>query len=132
MMKITKKEKMEKIIEVLKGTEVENKEMLLEFCQNEIEQYNKKSAKKTTENEKDIELMDLLYKALSQNVGKGYQVSKLQNEYTHLGIGTDVMTNQKASALLNKMVEKSKIQKTKDKKTTLFGIDIIEENEDEE
>lgn len=123
---------MERIIEVLKGTEVENKEMLLEFCQNEIEQYNKKSAKKTTENERDIELMDLLYKALSQNVGKGYQVSKLQNEYSHLGIGTDVMTNQKASALLNKMAEKGRIQKIKEKKLTLFGISLMAQEQIEE
>lgn len=132
MTKITKREKMGMIMKVLETMELDNKAMLIEFCQKEIEGLNKKASTPRPTNEQDKIAMDTIIEVLQENYGKGYQVKTLQESFKDRGLGTDKMSNQKISAILNKMVGLGLIQKTKDKKTTLFGLGIATETTENE
>lgn len=127
MTKITKREKMGMIMKALETMELDNKAMLMEFCQKEIEGLDKKANTPKPTSEQDKITMDIIVTVLQENYGKGYQVKILQEDFKDRGIGTDKMSNQKMSALLNKMVGLHLIQKTKDKKLTLFGLGIATE-----
>lgn len=127
MTKITKKEKFAMVMDILKNADAENKTMLMDFCSNEIDKIDKKSKSPKAINPLDKQAMDTIISILTDMAGTGIQAKDLQEKGRPYGIGTDKMSNQKISSLLNKMVGTGTIQKIKDKKVTLFGIDIVKD-----
>lgn len=117
--KMTKKQK----FEMLKGL-VKDNQMLVEFIDHEIELLDKKksngNAKANEKMEKSVELVyNALVKAIvpitaSELIAKG-GLDELANEF-------GVVSTQKVSAYLNKLVASGKVVKSVDKKKTYFRI----------
>lgn len=117
--KLTKKQK----FEMLKGL-VKDNQMLVEFIDHEIELLDKKksngNAKANEKMEKSVELVyNALVKAIvpvtaSELIAKG-GLDELANEF-------GVVSTQKVSAYLNKLVASGKVVKSVDKKKTYFRV----------
>lgn len=117
--KITKKERFEMIKEIVLNACVENEAEMIEFIDNEINLLNKKRASGAkTANQKENEvLVEKLYEALAE-IGRPVTVSELQKENDEFG----AMSNQKVSALMKKLTDAGKVDKTVDKKKSYFSI----------
>ena len=117
--KVTKREK----FEMLKTLAKDNA-MLVEFIDHEIELLdNKKSKGNAKANEKMEQSVELVYNALvsvdkaitaSELIAKG-GLEELKNE-------CGVVSTQKVSAYLNKLVAVGKVEKFTDKKKTYFRV----------
>ena len=117
--KITKKERFEMIKEIVLNACVENEAEMIEFIDNEINLLNKKrasGAKTATQKENEV-LVERLYEVLAE-IGRPVTVSELQTESEEFG----AMTNQKVSALMKKLADAGKVDKTVDKKKSYFSI----------
>lgn len=118
---MTKKEKFLMAIEMATAN---GNEMLVEFFNHEIELLNrKKSNGNEKANEKMEKSIELVYNAIvsvgipvsaSELIAK-YDLSELANEF-------GVVSSQKVSAYLNKLVARGSIVKFLDKKKTLFKV----------
>lgn len=117
--KMTKKE-MFTLIATLNASN----QAIVDFCNHEIELLdNKKSNGNKKANEKMEKSVELVYNALvsavvpvsaSELIGKG-GLDELANEF-------GVVSTQKVSAYLNKLVEAGKVEKYIDKKKTYFKV----------
>ena len=117
--KLTKKEK----FEMLKALVADNA-MLVEFIDHEIELLEKKKSNGNAKaNEKMEKSVELVYEALvsagvpvsaSELIAKG-GLDELANEF-------GVVSTQKVSAYLNKLVAGGKVSKFTDKKKTYFRV----------
>ena len=117
--KITKKERFEMIKEIVLNACVENEAEMIEFIDNEINLLNKKrasGAKTATQKENEV-LVERLYEVLAE-IGRPVTVSELQKENDEFG----AMSNQKVSALMKKLTDAGKVDKTVDKKKSYFSI----------
>ena len=117
--KITKKERFEMIKEIVLNACVENEAEMIEFIDNEINLLNKKrasGAKTATQKENEV-LVERLYEVLAE-IGRPVTVSELQTESEEFG----AMTNQKVSALMKKLTDANRVNKTVDKKKSYFSI----------
>ena len=117
--KITKKEK----FEMLKAL-VKDNEMLVEFIDHEIELLdNKKSKGNAKANEKMDSQVNLVYNALAE-LGRAVSTSELiaDTDLSALENESGVVSTQKVSALLKKLVDGGKVVKYVDKKKTYFKI----------
>lgn len=116
---MTKREK----FEMLKAL-VKDNDMLVEFIDHEIELLDKKKSNGNAKaNEKMEKSVELVYNALvsacvpmsaSELIAKG-GLDELANEF-------GVVSTQKVSAYLNKLVASGKVEKYTDKKKTYFKI----------
>ena len=129
---MTKKEKFGMAIEMAKNN---NNAMLVEFFKHEIELLDrKKSNGNAKANDKALATLDLLYNKLVE-YGEPITASDLIMEYglEELANEKGLVTPQKVSPYLNKLVEMGKATKTSDKKKTLFCAvveEVAEDNED--
>ena len=117
--KVTKKERFEMIKEIVLNACVENEAEMIEFIDNEINLLNKKrasGAKTATQKENEV-LIERLYEVLAE-IGRPVTVSELQKENDEFG----TMSNQKVSALMKKLADAGKVDKTVDKKKSYFSI----------
>ena len=117
--KMTKKDKFMVAIEMAKAN---GNEMLVEFFNHEIElQDKKKSNGNAKANEKMEKSVELVYDALV-SVGKAVTASELIAEkgLTELTNESGVVSTQKVSALLKKLVDGGKVERHTDKKKTYF------------
>lgn len=117
--KITKRERFEMIKEIVLNACVENEAEMIEFIDNEINLLNKKrasGAKTATQKENEV-LVERLYEVLAE-IGRPVTVSELQKENEEFG----AMTNQKVSALMKKLTDANRVDKTVDKKKSYFSI----------
>ena len=117
--KMTKKE-MFTLIATLNATNTE----IVDFCNHEIELLDrKKSNGNAKANEKMEYAVELVYNALA-SVGKAVAVSELiaETDLTALANESGVVSTQKVSALLKKLVDGGKVEKYTDKKKTYFRI----------
>jgi hypothetical protein len=115
--KVTKREK----FEMLKAL-VKDNAMLVEFIDHEIELLDKKKSNGNAKaNEKMEQSVELVYNALV-SVGKAVTTSELIAEkgLTELANESGVVSTQKVSALLKKLVDCGKVGKYTDKKKTYF------------
>lgn len=92
---------------------------IVEFCNHEIQLLeNRKTSKSPTKNQKENEvIMDNMLTALS-DIGKPVTVTDL----LAFGIEGFEITNQKASALLRKLVERGLVSKSIEGKKALFAV----------
>lgn len=117
--KVTKRERFEMIKEIVLNACIENEAEMIEFIDNEINLLNKKrasGAKTATQKENEV-LVERLYEVLAE-IGRPVTVSELQKENDEFG----AMSNQKVSALMKKLTDAKRIDKTVDKKKSYFSI----------
>ena len=112
--KMTKKE-MFAYIALKLGSE----KMVVDFCNHEIELLeNKKAYKGETKTQKENALIiEKIYNTLVE-LAKPVRISELQNANEELS----VLSNQKVSSLLKKLVDSEKVVKTIDKKVAYFSV----------
>jgi len=117
--KVTKRERFEMIKEIVLNACVENEAEMIEFIDNEINLLNKKrasGAKTATQKENEV-LVERLYEVLAE-IGRPVTISELQKENDEFG----AMSNQKVSALMKKLTDAEKVNKTVNKKKSYFSI----------
>ena len=117
--KVTKRERFEMIKEIVLNAGLENEVEMVEFLDNEIALLNKKrasGAKTATQKENEV-LVEKLYEVLAE-IGRPVTVSELQKENDEFG----AMSNQKVSALMKKLTDAKRVDKTVDKKKSYFSI----------
>lgn len=121
MKKLTKMNKFEMVMEILGSVEVENKEILVEFVQHEMDLLAKKNAttgdrKMTKTQVENARLVAKIEELQADKVARTIaDIQALDEELAEL-------TNQKMSALLKKSVDTEKMVKFVEKKKTYFQI----------
>ena len=118
--KMTKREMYELIKELLV-----DKQEIVDFCDHEIELLDKKKSNgKAKVNESVNATLDLVYTAL-ESVGEKVTATELITKYDLSALANElnVVTTQKISAYLNKLVDAGKVKKVTEKKKTYFYID---------
>ena len=130
--KLTKKEKFAMVVEIVKGIEGSNKEMLLDFLNHEIELLTKKSgssSKLTKVQKENLALKDELYEVLLE-MGKSVTIAEFKEESTS---GLAFLSTSKLSALLNQMKDEPtpRIKREEIKKRAYFSAIPMEEVEEE-
>lgn len=117
--KMTKKE-MFTLIATLNASNTE----IVDFCNHEIELLErKKSNGNAKANEKMDSQVTLVYNALA-SLNRAVTASELiaETDLTELANESGVVSTQKVSALLKKLVDGGKVEKSTDKKKTYFRI----------
>jgi hypothetical protein len=117
--KMTKKE-MYNLIATLNADNTE----IVEFCKHEIELLDrKKSNGNSKANKQATENTEIVYNALA-SVGKPATVSDLiaHTDLTALVSENEIVSTQKVSAYLKKLVDSGRVAKYTDKKKTYFSI----------
>lgn len=117
--KVTKRE----MYELIK-TKLANDNEIVEFCDHEIELLDrKKSNGKAKVNEKLDANVELVYNALVE-VGEKVTATELiaKTDLSVLANDVGVVTTQKVSAYLNKLVAVDRVEKVTEKKKTYFSV----------
>lgn len=115
--KMTKKDYLSKLIEIVEDANIDNSEEIIDFLNHEIELLKKKSNVKTKTQKENEVLMEVVFNALAE-VGKPVTVSELMEANEEVG----AMNNQKVTALLKKLKENERVVRVEDKKKAYFSI----------
>ena len=120
--KITKKEMFAQVIAMAQGKEVAvSADEIVAFAEHEIELLNKKagtkSKKETANDAENARLMEVIVETLTGSE-KAMTVSELMTANAELG----ELSNQKVSALMKKLVDGGRVQKSTDKRKSVFSI----------
>ena len=121
MKKLTKMNKFEMIMEILVNGEFDNKDLLIEFVQHEMDLLAKKNSTGTVRKPTKTQIENEKYVAMIEEIlldKAPRTISDIQAENEILA----EMTNQKMSALLKKLVDSQKVVKFVEKKKTYFQI----------
>ena len=130
--KMTKKEWFAVLVDIVNGSEYADKDGALDFINHEIELLEKKSGKtgKTKTQKENEVLVEQVYDELT-TFDKGMTVTELQSASEFLS----QFSNQKLSALLKKLVDTGRVDKSTEGKKSYFlaksEIDKVEETEGE-
>lgn len=130
MEKMTKKEMFAQVIALAQGKEVAvSTEEIVTFANHEIELLEKKSGKtgKTKTQKENEELVELVFDALAE-VGKPVTVSEFQAQSEY----ASQFSNQKLSALLKKLKDAGRIEKSVEGKKSYFSVPTAEAEDTEE
>ena len=120
MTKMTKMEKFAMVKAMLESSNVEQKDMLIEFVEHEMDLLSRKSSKGTqtkTQKENEI-LLDRLEEALEE-MTDWVTISEFQ-EFSCADVAR--LSNQKLSALLRKLIDRGSVVKTTEKKKSFFAL----------
>lgn len=120
--KITKKEMFAQVIAMAQGKEVAvSADEIVAFAEHEIELLEKKagtkSKKETANDAENARLMEIIVETLTGSE-KAMTVSELMTANVELG----ELSNQKVSALMKKLVDGGRVQKSTDKRKSVFSI----------
>ena len=121
MKKLTKMNKFEMVMEILVNGEFDNKDLLIEFVQHEMDLLAKKNSTGTVRKPTKTQIENEKYVAMIEEIlldKEPRTISDIQAENEILA----EMTNQKMSALLKKLVDSQKVVKFVEKKKTYFQI----------
>ena len=97
---------------------------IVDFCKHEIELLEKKKSNGNAKaNEKMEQAVELVYNALAE-LNKPVAVSELiaESDLSALANESGVVSTQKVSALLKKLVDGGKVEKFTEKKKTYFKV----------
>ena len=128
-MKRTKRTMYEEIMNMAKGEEVVvTEEEIIAFCEHEIELLNKKrsGSGKPTKTQVENEKIKAVIKDMLEAGGESMTISEMQKTEE-----LSAYSNQKLSALCNKMVKDEEIQKKTIKKKSYFAVNGVEITEKE-
>ena len=134
MMKMTKKEKFAMVIAIVNEVETENREMLLDFLNHEVELLGKKSgsSKLTKVQKENITLKNELYVAMLE-FDRPITIAEFKEESNS---ELAFLSTSKLSALLNQMKDEPnpRIKRVEEKKRAYFSAipEEVEETEVEE
>lgn len=120
MTKMTKMEKFAMVKAMLESSNAEQKDMLIEFVEHEMDLLSRKSSKGTqtkTQKENEI-LLDRLEEALEE-MTDWVTISQFQ-EFSCEDVAR--LSNQKLSALLRKLIDRGSVVKTTEKKKSYFAL----------
>jgi predicted transcriptional regulator len=120
MTKMTKMEKFAMVKAMLESSNAEQKDMLIEFVEHEMDLLSRKSSKGTqtkTQKENEI-LLDRLEEALEE-MTDWVTISEFQ-EFSCADVAR--LSNQKLSALLRKLIDRGSVVKTTEKKKSYFAL----------
>ena len=101
---------------------------IVEFCKHEIELLDRKKSNGNTKANKQVaDNVELVYNALA-SVGKAVSITELiaQTDLSALANEEHIVTTQKVSAYLKKLIESGRAKSYKDKKRTLFEIVVTD------
>lgn len=130
MEKMTKKEMFAQVIAMAQGKEVAvSTEEIVAFVKHEIELLEKKSGKtgKTKTQKENEVLVEQVFDALAE-VGKAVTVTEFQAESEFAA----TFSNQKLSALLKKLKDAGRIEKSVEGKKSYFSVPTAEVEDTEE
>lgn len=117
--KMTKRDWFEVLAEVVKTSDYTDKEGAMEFINHELELLAKKSGSSTkTKTQKENEVfVERVYEELA-NLDKAMTVTELMSATEYLA----QFSNQKLSALLKKLVDTGRVDKTTEGKKSYFKV----------
>ena len=115
--RITKKEKFEMVKELVLAADVENKDMLVEFIDREVEILSKKTGAKTKAQKENEVIVEAVYEALA-TMENQVTVSDFQKASDEMA----EYSNQKLSAMLKKLVDAGRVVKTVEGKKSYFKV----------
>ena len=121
MKKLTKMNKFEMVMEILVNGEFDNKDLLIEFVQHEMDLLAKKNSTGTVRKPSKTQLENEKYVAMIEEI----LLDKTPRTISDIQAENEIfaeMTNQKMSALLKKLVDSQKVIKFVEKKKTYFQI----------
>ena len=118
--KMTKKDWFAMVIAVVENSESEKKAEMIEFLNHEVELLSKKNSKSgQTKTQKENEvLLGQLELALAEFT-RPVTISEFMKESSH---EVATLSNQKLSALMKKLVDGGKVEKTVEKKKSYFAL----------
>ena len=115
--KLTKKDYYAKLATLVENSTAEDKDALLTFIAHEVDLLSKKASNKApTKTQKENENIKTEIISALKALGRGVTVSELQLSAPTLS----GYSNQKISALLKQLSDDKVVEKTADKKRTLF------------
>ena len=115
--KMTKKEMFGRLIEVVKGANVEDTNAMVEFLNHEIELVSKKRSGQTKTQKANEKLVEVVYEAIA-NAGHPVTVTELFKAVEN----DEIKSAQKVSALVKKLVDAERVVRVEDKKKAYFTI----------
>ena len=116
--RVTKKEYLGMVREIVEASGVDNKEDILAFVDREVELLSKRKNGETKAQKENAELMEVVYNKLAE-MARPATATEIFNE---LRDNEAITSNQKVSALLKKLVDDERVVKTADKKKSYFSI----------
>lgn len=115
--KVTKKEMFGRLIEVVKGANVEDADAMVEFLNHEIELVSKKRNTQTKTQKANEGLVEVVYNAIAE-AGKAVTVTEL----FEIVKNDEIKSAQKTSALVKKLVDAGRIAREEIKNKAYFTI----------
>jgi len=115
--KVTKKEMFGRLIEVVKGANVEDANAMVEFLNHEIELVSKKRNTQTKTQKANEGLVEVVYNAIAE-AGKAVTVTEL----FEIVKNDEIKSAQKTSALVKKLVDAGRIAREEIKGKAYFTI----------
>ena len=109
MDKMTKKEMLERVIEIVKGAEVEDEAVLVEKLEHEIELVSKKRSGLTKNQKANLELVEKVYEVIANSESEnGITLAVIFNELA----GVEGITSvNKVSALVKKLKDAGRVER---------------------
>ena len=121
MTKMTKREWFAEIKAIVENAQVdsEKKAGMVDFIDHEVELLDRKHSKngQTKTQKENVEIMEKIMTALAE-VGKPVTITELQAASAEMA----EYSNQKLSALLNKLKDNGRVVKTQEKKKSYFSV----------
>ena len=126
--KVTKRERFEQLMEIVKASEVENSAELVAFIEHEVELLTKKNSRsgKPTKTQVENESIKAQIVSVLESAGKPMTVTQLlaKSELADL-------SNQKVSALLTQLRKTGRVVRTVEKKVAFYSLaDEVEDTEE--
>lgn len=115
--KVTKKEMFGRLIEVVKGANVEDANAMVEFLNHEIELVSKKRNTQTKTQKANEGLVEVVYNAIAE-ADKAVTVTEL----FEIVKNDEIKSAQKTSALVKKLVDAGRVARTEEKNKAYFTI----------
>ena len=126
--KVTKRERFEQLMEIVKASEVENSAELVAFIEHEVELLTKKNSRsgKPTKTQVENESIKTQIVSVLESAGKPMTVTQLlaKSELADL-------SNQKVSALLTQLRKAGAVVRTVEKKVAFYSLADEVENTEE-
>ncbi len=114
---MTKREMFERLIDIVSETDVEDKDLIIEKLNKEIELVSKKRTGMTKTQKENEVLVEDVYNAIAE-AGKPITVTDIYN-----AVKSDKITSaQKVAALVKKLVNANRVVRTQDKRSVYFTI----------
>ena len=115
--KVTKKEMFGRLIEVVKGANVEDADAIVKFLNHEIELVSKKRNTQTKTQKANEGLVEVVYNAIAE-AGKAVTVTEL----FEIVKNDEIKSAQKTSALVKKLVDAGRVAREEIKGKAYFTI----------